>query len=116
MNPATQLIPSNNLTIPSPIRPLGRHLGLWLAALRSGLRAEAGEVASTTSPGTLDKGRTFWVEQPMLRDIHCLEGTLWLTQDGVGKDIILEAGESHRCDSASRLAIHALDAGRFTLA
>jgi len=116
MNPATHLIPSNNLTLPSPMRPLGRHLGRWLAALRSSMHAEARPATAAALTGVLDKGRTFCVEQPMLRDIHCLDGTLWLTQDGVGKDIILQAGESHRCDSASRLAIHALDAGRFTLA
>ncbi|MBE2262881.1 MAG: DUF2917 domain-containing protein [Burkholderiaceae bacterium] len=116
MNTATHLTRSSSLTIPSLIRPLARHLGRWLAAMRSSLHAEARPATAAALTGTLDKGRTFWVEQPMLRDIHCLEGTLWLTQDGVGKDIILQAGESHRCDSASRLAIHALDAGRFTLA
>ena len=51
----------------------------------------------------------------MTRDINCLEGTLWLTFDGVRKDIILEAGQSYRCDCASRLAIHALDAARFDM-
>lgn len=55
------------------------------------------------------------LRQPMTRDINCLEGTLWLTFDGVRKDIILEAGQSYRCDCASRLAIQALDAARFDM-
>ena len=115
MNTATHLTYNNSLALPSLIRPLGRYLGGWLSALRSALRTEAREAASTASTGSLDKGRTFWVEQPMSREINCLEGTLWLTFDGVRKDIILEAGESYRCDSASRLAIHALDAACFDM-
>jgi len=110
MNTATHLTHDNSLAIPSLIRPLGRHLGMWLAALRSSVQAEAKPAASTVSTRALDKGRTLWVDQPMARDVHCLQGSLWLTFDGVRKDIILEAGQSYRCDCASRLAIHALDA------
>ena len=35
-------------------------------------------------------------------------GTVWLTHDGQAKDVILEAGQSHCCDSNARLGIHAL--------
>ena len=115
MNTATHLTPDNRLAFPSLIRPLGRYLGMRLAGLRSGLRSDTREAASTDSTGALEKGRTFWADQPMSREISCLEGTLWLTFDGVRKDIILEAGESYRCDSASRLAIHALDAACFDM-
>ena len=37
-------------------------------------------------------------------------GTLWLTFDNEPEDIVLEAGESHRCAKSSRLSIHALAA------
>jgi hypothetical protein len=116
MNTATHLSHDTSLAFPALASPRGRHLGLWLAALRSSLRTEARPAASTVSTSALDKGRTLWVDQPMARVVSCLEGTLWLTFDGVRNDIILAAGESYRCDSASRLAIHALDAARFDMA
>ena len=55
------------------------------------------------------------MDAPTSRGITCQRGMLWLTFDGVLKDIVLEAGETYRCDSASRLAIHALDAARFQM-
>ena len=38
---------------------------------------------------------------------------LWLTQDGKGQDIVLEAGQYHTCTADSRLVVHALEASRF---
>ena len=37
-----------------------------------------------------------------------LKRRMLLTFDGEPQDIILEAGESHRCTSSAKLAIHAL--------
>lgn len=97
------------------ISPLVSRLGYWLAAWRSGMKAEARPVDATSSTSALDTGRTLWVDQPMAREVSCTQGTLWLTFDGVRKDIILEAGRSYRCDCASRLGIHAIDAARFEM-
>lgn len=94
---------------------LARQLREWLGELLSSLRVEARPTAPTSSTGALDKHRTLWVNQPMARDISCIQGTLWLTFDGVRKDVVLEAGQSYHCDCASRLAIHALDAARFKM-
>lgn len=63
----------------------------------------------------LDKGATAWIEEPLGREVVCEAGTLWLTFDGEPQDVILEAGESHRCTQGSRLAIHALAAARWSL-
>ena len=108
MNQATHLTQGNSLDLGALIRPVGRYLGWWLA--------EAAPATAVVSVSALDKGRTLWVDQPMSREVSCLEGTLWLTFDGLQKDLILEAGESHRCDYRSRLGIHALNAARVRMA
>ncbi len=80
------------------MRPAG-----WPALLR---RAQQVPAAPTTQ--RLGTGATTWLQRPLGRSISCESGTLWLTFDGEPQDIILEAGESHRCASSAKLAIHAL--------
>lgn len=70
---------------------------------------------STPAVRQLDTGTTAWVARPLGRTVTCNTGTLWLTFDGEGLDVILEAGQTHRCAHASRLAIHALTAATATL-
>lgn len=115
MNTTTHLTHDNSPAITSLVGPMGHHLSLLLATVRRSLQAGSAPAAPTVSTSALDKGRTLWVNQPMTRHINCLEGTLWLTFDGVRKDIILEADQSYRCDCASRLAIHVLNAARFDM-
>ena len=55
------------------------------------------------------RNATLWIERPVGRSVRCEAGTLWLTFDGEPEDVILEAGQTHRCAHSSRLAIHALD-------
>jgi len=44
--------------------------------------------------------------------IECVSGTVWLTQDGDLRDIVLDAGESFRLDRTGRALVSALaDAG-----
>jgi hypothetical protein len=64
----------------------------------------------------LDKGATTWIARPLGRTVTCEAGTLWLTFDNESADVILEAGQSHRCAKASKLAIHALAAARVSVA
>lgn len=86
---------------------------VWLGARRSTPRTLVTPFEPPATTSVLDKGRTQWIGQPLAREIRCTQGTLWLTFDGVRKDIILEAGQSYRCDCASRLAIHAIDTAHF---
>jgi hypothetical protein len=39
--------------------------------------------------------------------IDCLEGSLWITQDGDPRDVILPAGHSYRIDRTSRVMVFA---------
>ena len=82
----------------APLAGLKALLQRWLAP------------AAPRAPQRLDKGATTWIAQPLGRIIRCETGTLWLTFDGEPLDLILEAGQSHRCDKASRLGIHAMSA------
>lgn len=80
-----------------------------------------GALQRTLAPATsgvhgLGKGATTWIARPLGRTVTCETGTLWLTFDNEPADIILEAGQSHRCDKASRLSIHALAAARMSVA
>ena len=63
----------------------------------------------------LDAHATTWIARPLGRTVTCETGTLWLTFDNETADVILEAGQSHRCASASKLAIHALSAARVSV-
>ena len=47
--------------------------------------------------------------------IECLGGTLWITQDGDRRDIVLQAGDSFTFDRPGDALISALDDSRFLL-
>lgn len=56
-----------------------------------------------------------WVRQPLGRTVTCDAGTLWLTFDCKSLDIVLEAGQSHRCADATALMVYALEPARVRL-
>lgn len=45
--------------------------------------------------------------------IRCLEGVIWLTQDGVARDFILEAGESLDLGPGADVTVSALTPSRY---
>jgi hypothetical protein len=63
----------------------------------------------------LDQGATTWITRPLGSTVTCETGTLWLTFDREATDVILEAGQSHRCTTASKLSVHAMSAARVTV-
>jgi hypothetical protein len=81
----------------------------WLQWVGRALAPAAPEAAR------LDKNATLWMARPQGRTVTCESGTLWLTFDNEPVDVILEAGESHRCTKGSRLAIHALATARLSV-
>ena len=59
----------------------------------------------------LERGQIAVVAQPGIKKISCEVGALWLTQDGRGKDIVLEAGQDFQCvdhDRNACLLVYAL--------
>lgn len=50
----------------------------------------------------LERGQIATIARPGSQKIVCEIGALWLTQDGCGKDIVLEAGQEFQCDHHDR--------------
>ena len=89
-------------------------IGNWLAGVldRLGRRA-APSIRLVSFDVSLAFNARHWVRRPLGCEIFCKEGTLWLTFDNEPADIVLEAGESHRCSVDSALLIQALQSARF---
>lgn len=87
--------------------------GLLVALQRAFAPAVSG---AATGVHGLDKGCTLWIARPLGRSVTCETGTLWLTFDNEADDVILEAGQSHRCAKAAKLSIHAMAAARVSVA
>lgn len=75
------------------------------------------DVAAPAAPARrqLQQGATEWIVRPLGCTITCEQGTLWLTFDHEPLDVVLEAGESHHCAHASKLAIHAMADARVSV-
>ena len=84
--------------------------------LPQGLLALLQRTVPAPAARRLEAKATLWVARPLGRTVTCETGTLWLTFDNEPLDVVLEAGQSHRCEKASKLAIHALAAARLTVA
>jgi Protein of unknown function (DUF2917) len=59
----------------------------------------------------MQKNALLSIAKPLGCRIDCLEGTLWITQDGDPRDTLLSAGEHHVADRGPRLIVQALEAG-----
>ena len=78
------------------------------------------EAATEVEPASqlLEQGQIAAIAQPGLKKIICEVGSLWLTQDGRGKDIVLEAGQEFQCgyhDRNARLLVYALSNARWQI-
>lgn len=63
----------------------------------------------------LGKGRIRRVHHALGQRVECLSGTLWVTQDGDIRDIVLGAGDAFAFDRPGDALISALDDSRFLL-
>ncbi|MEP7302624.1 MAG: DUF2917 domain-containing protein [Caldimonas sp.] len=63
----------------------------------------------------LAKGAIRRVHHPIGHRVECVTGSLWVTQDGDPRDIILTPGESFAFDHDGDALISALDESRFLL-
>lgn len=71
--------------------------------------------AQTDSTHTLVKGKTMSLPDARAVQLHCLQGSLWLTHDGDCKDLVLEAGQSYQAERGSRLLVYALSSASLRL-
>lgn len=58
----------------------------------------------------MPRGETWALDEAQGRQVVCLEGTLWITQDTQSHDHVLEAGQRWRVPvhSPARVLVHAL--------
>ena len=59
----------------------------------------------------LEKGEVFHVDPiTAWRRIECQRGRVWITQTGLGQDVILSAGDAFEVSAPGRLVVEALEA------
>ena len=64
---------------------------------------------------SLDKGRIRHVRAEKGRRVECLSGSIWITQDGDLRDIVLGAGEAFDFDRRGDALLSAFDDSRYLL-
>ena len=64
---------------------------------------------------SLDKGRIRHLHAAQGRRVECLSGSLWITQDGDRRDIVLAAGEAFEFDRRGEALLSAFDDSRYLL-
>lgn len=92
---------------PSPLAFLVRVKNLFFTSRR---------VASVSGARSLRSGQVerITVDGPV--EISCPSGRVWITRDGGGPDIVLDAGESHRFSRCGSFLVEALRASAITVA
>lgn len=90
----------------------------WVGSIRRCATAPD-NVARSVAPETrrLDERATVSISAPAGRALKCEYGTLWLTDtvDGAPKDVILYAGNAHRCVSSSAVLVYAITAAELRI-
>lgn len=59
----------------------------------------------------MKKNELLSIARPLGCRIDCIQGDVWITQDGDARDTVLSAGEHHIADRRTRLIVQALKAG-----
>ncbi len=87
------------------------------ARLPGASRQRASWVVPTPQPvQTIDNGAILVVLQPAGKTVTCVRGSLWITQDGDLKDVVISAGDSYTLERAGRILVSGLEASSVTLA
>lgn len=76
----------------------------------------AGVMARTSREFNLPKGALWSTEPRHDLTVHCVDGQLWITQAGDGRDIVLTTGETFAPQPKGRVVIQALSDSRIQLA
>jgi hypothetical protein len=63
----------------------------------------------------LVKGRIRHVHAPLGKRVECLSGSLWITQDGDQRDVLLGSGEAFEFDRRGEALMSALADSRYLM-
>jgi hypothetical protein len=88
-----------------------------VARLLGGRRTIRGALAASLRalPLRLRRHSSLMVPRPLGKQLHCLSGVLWVTQEGDSNDVILTVGESYFVERAARMLVSALQDAKFEL-
>jgi hypothetical protein len=64
---------------------------------------------------SLPRGQLQRMQDARGQVVVCLQGSLWLTQEGDTRDVVLEAGDEARIDRDGLTLLHALRDARYLL-
>ena len=101
-----------NVSAPALFQSLTR----FLAMSHPGERANVQRSAKTAQVVLLPMNGTFDVEQPYRRQIQCLRGSIWITQIGDARDVVVTAGSSYIAERRAPIFIQALVPAEFEVA
>jgi hypothetical protein len=92
-------------------------LASTVARLFVGRRAMRGTLVPPppARPPWLKRHAALTVPDPLGKELHCLSGELWVTQDGDPRDVILIVGQSYLVERAARMVVSALQDAEFEL-
>lgn len=100
-------------TSPAPSTAAAELVSRIVAVLRDGLAARPrGQAQATSTQHTLPERHTLTLPASQGRHIDCLQGCLWITQDGDPRDVVLQAGQRFSGDHGRRTLVHALEPAR----
>ena len=86
-------------------------IGKWLRSKAfNGTRQVGQDTGTRPSVQEIAKDKVLEIKQALAVTIECLEGSVWVTLDGVRRDVILDAGHAFNVDRQQRTLIQALDA------
>lgn len=100
-------------TSPAPSTTATELVSRMLSVLRGVVAAApARQRRHASAEQTLPKSHTVALPASRGLRIDCLEGCLWITQDGDPRDVVVQTGQSFTVDRDQRALVHAMDAAR----
>ena len=101
-------------------RPAAIHhdhfIGRWFRTKASRGVRQTGQVAGMRpSVQEIARDKILEIKQALGVTIECLDGSVWITQDGNMRDVILDVGQSFCVDRMQRTLIQALATARIRL-
>lgn len=104
-----------NLAIPAAIHH-DHFIGRWFRTKASrGVRQTGQVTGMRPSVQEIARDKILEIKQALGVTIECLDGSVWITQDGNMRDVILDVGQSFCVDRMQRTLIQALATARVRL-
>ena len=81
---------------------------VWLQQWMFFAAPRGAATAEVTRMHRMERGDTIEIQDPAHCVVHCLKGTVWVTQDHSADDWVLERGSRYQAKVNSRMLLHAM--------